>query len=115
MKDAAIDDSFEASEILSMAGVFPEVTRLTSGICYTFDYYKETMMQVSPAVGPKLAINNVFPDKKNVANRTYPFVAEVHVAIRSDLDKNSMAYKLYELLQTNAGKSIIAESGYVPD
>jgi len=33
--------------------------------------------------------------------------------IRSDLDKSSMAYKLYELLQTETGKGAIAESGYV--
>jgi phosphate transport system substrate-binding protein len=115
MKDAVIDDSFEAGEIVSMAGVFPEVTHFTNGICYTFDYYKETMMQVSHADVPKLAVNNIFPNAETVANRTYPFVAEVHLAIRSDTDRNSMAYKLYELLQTTAGKNVIAESGYIPN
>ena len=34
--------------------------------------------------------------------------------IRSDLDKSSMAYKLYELLQTEEAKQVITESGYVP-
>ncbi|MDR2126206.1 MAG: substrate-binding domain-containing protein [Prevotellaceae bacterium] len=115
MKDAEIDDSFEASEILSMAGVFPEITHFPNGICYTFDYYKEKMMQVSHAEIPKLAVNGIFPNAATVANRTYPFVAEVHLAIRSDIDKNSMAYKLYELLQTAAGKNVIAESGYIPN
>jgi phosphate transport system substrate-binding protein len=38
----------------------------------------------------------------------------VYAGIRSDLDRNSMAYKLYELLQTESAKKIIAESGYVP-
>jgi phosphate transport system substrate-binding protein len=114
MKDAEIDDSFEASEILSMAGIFPEITHFTNGICYTFDYYKELMMQVSHTDVPKLAVNGIFPDAETVANRRYPFVTEVHLAIRSDLNRNSMAYKLYELLQTKAGKNVIAESGYIP-
>jgi phosphate transport system substrate-binding protein len=39
---------------------------------------------------------------------------EVYAAIRSDLDKSSMAYKLYEWFQTKAGKQIISESGYIP-
>jgi phosphate transport system substrate-binding protein len=114
MQGAAINESLETSEIASMAGVFPEITHFTNGLCYTFDYYKEVMMETPHERVPKLAVNNVFPDEKNVADRTYPFVAEVHVAIRSDLDKNSVAYKLYRLLQTKAGKRVIAESGYIP-
>jgi phosphate transport system substrate-binding protein len=39
----------------------------------------------------------------------------VYVSIRSDLDRNTMAYKMYEWLQTQAGKEVIAESGYVPN
>ncbi|MDR0815574.1 MAG: hypothetical protein LBN37_07485 [Bacteroidales bacterium] len=44
----------------------------------------------------------------------YPLIAEVHVAIRSDLDHNSMAYKLYEWLQSDGAKSVIAECGFIP-
>jgi phosphate transport system substrate-binding protein len=115
MNGTEIDDSFKTSEITSMAGVFPELKAYTTSISYTFDYYKEVMMLVSHDNVPKLAINNVFPDSTTVANRTYPFVAEVHVAIRSSLDRNSMTYKLYELLRTEAGKEVIAESGYIPN
>jgi phosphate transport system substrate-binding protein len=48
-----------------------------------------------------------------IKNKNYPFVANVYVSIRSDLDKNSMAYKLYELLQKKSSKEVIEESGYV--
>ncbi|HCC52103.1 MAG TPA: hypothetical protein DEQ30_08630 [Porphyromonadaceae bacterium] len=61
-----------------------------------------------------LAINGIMPDRNSIKNKTYPFVANVYVSIRSDLDPNSMAYKLYEWLQTKSGKDIINESGYVP-
>ena len=50
----------------------------------------------------------------SIKNNTYPFVANVYVSIRSDLDKSSMTYKLYEWLQTESGKDVINESGYVP-
>jgi phosphate transport system substrate-binding protein len=62
-----------------------------------------------------IAVNGILPNQETISNRQYPFVAEVYAIIRSDLDKNSMAYKLYELLQTVAGKNVIAESGYIPN
>jgi len=80
---------------------------------YTVYYYKEQI--VRDDVVKSLAINGVSPGKKTIGNRSYPFVAEVVASIRTDLDRNSMAYKLYELLQTNAAKSVIAESGYLPE
>ncbi|MDR2383161.1 MAG: substrate-binding domain-containing protein [Prevotellaceae bacterium] len=114
MKEKNISASFEEREIVSMGGVFAEMRR-SGAICYTFDYYKKIMVRVADEDVPRLSINGIFPDEKTISERTYPFVSEVHVAIRGDLDKNSTAYKLYELLQTKAGKSIIAESGYIPN
>jgi len=61
-----------------------------------------------------LAIDGIMPDKNSIKKQTYPFVAPVYVSIRSDLDKNSMAYKLYQWIQTKSGKKAIGESGYVP-
>ena len=42
-------------------------------------------------------------------------ISKVHVAIRSDLDCNSMVYKLYEWLQTKNAKPIFAECGFIPE
>jgi len=113
MKDLEPLD-FPESVISSMAGIFPELDD-ADGICYTFNAYKELQANVPDSFVPKIAINGIFPDKTTIKNRTYPFIPEVHVAIRSDLDQNSMAYKLYEWLQTPASKSAIEESGFVPD
>jgi hypothetical protein len=52
---------------------------------------------------------------QTLSNNSYPLAAEVYAIIRSDLDESSMAYKLYELLQTEKGKQVIKESGYVPN
>ena len=101
------------SEIGGMAQVFGEV-RNSNGICYTFNNYKDMIVRVSDSEVPKIAINNIFPDENTVKSKTYPFISEVHVAIRSDLDRNSMAYKLYEWLQSEDAKSTIIECGFIP-
>ena len=62
---------------------------------------------------PKIAINGIYSNKNTVKNGTYPFISKVHVAIRSDLDRNSMAYKLYEWLQSENAKSTIEECGFI--
>jgi ABC-type phosphate transport system substrate-binding protein len=59
-------------------------------------------------------VNGVFPDESSVRGGTYPFISKVHVAIRSDLDRGSMAYKLYEWLLSENAHSTIAECGFLP-
>lgn len=114
MGDLEIADFPESSEIASMAGVFSEVGSNSNAICYTFNFYKEKMVRVSNAYIPKIAVNGIFPDESTIKNKTYPFTAKVYAIIRSDLDHNSMAYKVYEWLQTEEVHDMIIESGFVP-
>jgi phosphate transport system substrate-binding protein len=115
MNGMEIADLPQISEIVTMAGVFPELRYISNAISYSFNFYKDIMVKVPDEDVPKIKINGIFPDENTVKNKTYPLVAQVHVAIRSDLDKNAMAYKLYEWLQTPAGQAVIAESGYIPN
>lgn len=62
-----------------------------------------------------IEVEGIFPHKETIADRSYPFTSEVYAIIRSDLDQSSMAYKVYEFMQTSIGKQIIEESGYVPN
>ncbi|MDR1197453.1 MAG: substrate-binding domain-containing protein [Prevotellaceae bacterium] len=114
MPDWTVSYSDELT-LFSMDIVYLEIMAHTNGICFTPHYYKEYMV---PDIGldyvKTLAVNGIMPNKNSIKNKTYPFVANVYVSIRSDLDSNSMAYKLYELLQSKSGKEVIAESGYVP-
>ena len=99
----------------SMYVVYSELMKNPHGICFTPHYYKEYMVSDGLLGNIKtLAVNGIMPDKNSIKTKAYPFVANVYVSIRSDLDQNSMAYKLYEWLQTPSGKSVIEESGYVP-
>ena len=105
---------FPESSIGGMVQVFGEILSYEDAICYTFNNYKNLQARIPDSEVPKIAINNIFPDENTVKNRTYPFISEVHVAIRSDLDRNSMAYRLYEWLQTDDAKPIISECGFIP-
>jgi phosphate transport system substrate-binding protein len=105
---------FPESAIGGMSQVFGEILNTVDGICYTFNNYKELQARVPDSEVPKLAINGIFPDKNTVKNMSYPFISEVHVAIRSDLDHTTMAYKLYEWMQSESAKSTITECGFIP-
>ena len=112
MKDL-IPLEFPAWEINSMAGVFPEIYNNVNAICYTFNTYKEMQVRVTDSDVPRIAINGIFPDNNTVINKTYPFISEVYVAIRSDLDRNSPAYQLYEWLRSDYAKQTIIECGFI--
>jgi len=103
--------------IFSMFRVYEELRSNPYAICFTPHYYKEFMIRDTWNTDDflkTLAVNDVMPDENSIKNQTYPFVAPVYVTIRDDLDKNHMAYRLYEWLQTKSGQGVIAESGYVP-
>ena len=106
----------EEHTLWSMSAVYEELILHPNGICFTPHYYKEYMMSnIFTADRIKtLAVNEIMSDRNSIKNKTYPFVANVYVSIRSDLDTNSMAHKIYEWLQTKSGKDVIDESEYVP-
>jgi phosphate transport system substrate-binding protein len=106
---------FPESSIGGMSQVFGEILSYEAAICYTFNNYKDMQARVPDSEVPKIAINDIFPDKNTVKNKTYPFISKVHVAIRSDLDHNSMAYILYKWLQSEEAKSTITECGFLSE
>ena len=112
-----ISDDFPNDDIISIISMLYLLTAIETspyGLGYTVHYYKENIFKDVKNINT-IAVNNIYPDKRTIANRTYPYTAEVYAIIHSDLDKSSMAYKIYELLQTEAGKRVISESGYVPN
>ena len=95
----------------TMVGVYDAAFRDPNAICYSIHYYRE---QIVPGYAVNtIAVDGIYPDRESIANSTYPHIADVYAIIRSNLEKTSMAYKLYDLLQTEVGKRAIAESGYV--
>ena len=112
MKGLSMEDFPVSWEVIhTMTGAFEKVQYDTYGICYTVFYYKEHI--INEIITNSIAIEGTYPNIETISNNTYPFVAEVYAIIRSDLDKLSMPYKLAEFLQTDLGKNVIKESGYL--
>ena len=83
-----------------------------SGIAYSPFYYYNVI--VDNGFTKAIGVNGVPMTKENVRNNSYPYVTDVYAAVRSDIDKSSMAYKLFEYITSEEGQAIVEESGYVP-
>jgi len=106
---------FPESYIGGMMPVFAEVKGDENAICYTFSNYKNLQARVPDSEVPKIAINGIFPGEGTIRNGTYPFITKLYIATRSDLDHNSMAYKLYEWLRSANAKPTLTECGFIPE
>ena len=82
------------------------------GIAFSPYYYYSVI--VNSESTKAIAINGVEMTKENVRTSTYPYTTEIYAAVRSDIDRNSTAYQMFEFLTTPKGQDIISESGYVP-
>jgi phosphate transport system substrate-binding protein len=105
---------FPEAAIGGMAPVFWEIKQNVDGICYTFNTYKDLHVRIPCDEVPVIGINGICPIESTVKNGTYPLISKVHVAIRSNLDRNSKAYKLYKWLQSENAKYTITECGFLP-
>jgi phosphate transport system substrate-binding protein len=104
---------FPEAQIGSMAFVFSEVINDENAICYSFNTYKDLQARKPCDEVPVLGISGICPIESTVENGTYPLISKVHVAIRSDADRNSMTYRLYEWLQSEEAKKTIMDCGFL--
>lgn len=113
--DGFYEDHYEDFQpVPSMYPLLTEVGHTPGGLGYTVYYYLEYIVRDGIFDELKtLSVDGVRPDRNTIKNRTYPFTSEVYMMIRSDLDRSSMAYKVYEFMRTEAGKRIVDASGYV--
>jgi len=101
----------QGEPILSMMGLLQQLSFDEDGIGYTVYFYSATMV---PMEGIKrITINGVDANPGTIASGKYKYCSPVYAVIRSNLDKSSNAYLFWKWLQTGAGQSAIAKSGYV--
>lgn len=105
---------YEEALVLTMAGMLDAIGGYPMGIGYTVYYYNEFIIRPEDKYIKLVALDGVKPSTETISDRTYPYATEVYAVIRSDIDKSSMAYKVYEWLQTEAGIKAISNSGYIP-
>jgi phosphate transport system substrate-binding protein len=102
----------EEQQFHEMWGMVWEMGKEKYGIGYIFKNYKEMIMRRPDQYEPVFSIDGVQPTPATMKNRTYPLTTEVYAIIRSDLDQNSMGYKLYEWLQSESAKAVLEECGF---
>lgn len=83
-----------------------------AGIGFTPFYYYSVI--VGTGTTKAIGIDGVAMTKENIINGSYPYITNVYAAVRSDTDRSSMAYRLFDFLTTGQGQRIVEESGYVP-
>ena len=112
MDGLTIADFPEMQIGITMMSPYYQLEDDTAGIAFTPFYYYKVMVDSKKvrAVG----VDGVEMTKENILNNSYPYTSKVYTAVRSDIDKSSPAYKLFEFLSSDAGQAIVDESGYVP-
>ncbi len=97
--------------VASMMGLINKIEDDENGIGYTVYYYNNTMVPRSKI--KTISINGIPANASTIASGTYKYTSPVYAIIRSNLDKNSNAYLFWKWLQTKAGQTAIAKSGYI--
>ena len=95
----------------TMMAPYYQLEQDTAGIAFTPFYYYKVM--VGSGSTKAIGVNGVAMTKENIKNDTCPYTSHVYTAVRSDIDKSSMAYRLFEFLTSEEGQAIVDESGYV--
>ena len=103
---------YEERLVFTMQGLLDAIAGNLFAIGYTVYYYNEHIIRPGNAL-KTIGIDGVQPNSQTIRNRSYPYTTEVYAVIRSDLDKSSMAYQIYEWLQTDTGRQAISKSGYI--
>jgi len=111
MKDLTMHD-FPDMMIEGMMGLINQIETDPQGLGYSVNYYTRYMIRSDNV--KIIDVDGNPPDNFNIKSRKYGYTAEVYAIVREDLDKNSMAYKIFELLQKPSGQRVVEKSGYVP-
>ncbi|MBO6031466.1 MAG: substrate-binding domain-containing protein [Prevotella sp.] len=112
MVGLTIKDFPEMQIGITMMTPYYQIEQDTAGIAFTPFYYYKVM--VGSGSTKAIGVNDVAMTKENIINGTYPYTSNVYTAVRSDIDKSSVAYRLFEFLTSEEGQAIVDESGYVP-
>lgn len=80
-------------------------------IGYSFRFYVSDLAENGKI--KMLALNGVYPDKKNVSNGSYPIVSNFYAVYRKDNDNPNIPIFVDWILSAE-GQDIVDRSGYVP-
>lgn len=96
----------------TMLAPYYQLEKEKNGISFTPFYFFNVIVDNDHTKA--LGVDGVPMTKENIQNNSYPYITEVYAAVRSDIDKSSMAYRLFEYLTTSSGQALVKESGNIP-
>lgn len=79
-------------------------------IGFSFRYYVEGIVENGKV--KMIAVDNIYPSKENIRNKTYPIVTELYAVVRKD-DPNPNIKLFIDFVLSEKGQRIVEESGYV--
>lgn len=96
----------------SMGGIVEAVgyRNTSDALGFSFRFFLTTMMDTDVNL---LSIDGIQPTEENIANGTYPIIAQIYAVSRKD-ETNPNVQKLLDWLASDQGKELIRRSGYVP-
>lgn len=112
MKDLDIINLPEMYIGQSMMSPYFMIEADRNGLCFTPFYYYSVM--VGNKWARAIGVNGAAMTRKNIMNGSYPYTSDIYAAVRSDIDRSSMAYSIFEFLTTEQGQAVVEESGYIP-
>lgn len=112
MNGLTIGDFPELQIGKTMMSPYWQIENEENGIAFTPFYYYNVI--VNNETTRAIDINNIPLNSQTIKDGSYPYVSDVYSSVRKDIDRSSMAYKIYEFLSTDKGQEIIEDSGYVP-
>ncbi len=81
-----------------------------SAIGYSFRYYVEDVVKNGNV--KMISLNNVYPNKENIQNKSYPIVSSFY-AVHSSKNTNPNVKKVVDWMKLDVAQEIINEVGYV--
>jgi phosphate transport system substrate-binding protein len=113
MGNVPVMPPLQENMIASMGGMFQQVAaykNYDNAIGYSFFFFSKEMVDNR---GIKLlAINDVFPNRENIANEAYPYVVDFYAITLGNETENTS--RLIEWILSDQGQYLIEKTGYVP-
>ncbi len=112
MGDVPLMDPPSESDWSSMEDIvnIVEYRNTPDALGYSFRFFLTTMMDSHVNL---LAIDGIEPTEKNIANGSYPIIANIYAASRKG-EENENVQAILDWLRSDQGKELIRRSGYVP-
>lgn len=99
-------DGFSMDDIVNVV----EYRNTPDALGYSFRFYLTTMMDSDVNL---LSLNGIAPTEENIANGSYPIIAQIYAVSRKD-ETNPNVQAILDWLRSEQGKELIRRSGYVP-